>query len=193
MRLVGGEVAGMVGLNGSGKSTFLMAVFGALPQADGTVHIDGEYCSSADRWRRVSLLPQTSFLPRDLRLQRAALLYVGRAGLSFLRDDSRACSLLSSKVGDLSSGERRYAEFLLVLALERDFVLLDEPFAQIEPVYVERMVGAIRAFKKTGFLLTDQNHRELRRTCDRALVMSHGHLQDIGSADSDLRGVGYLP
>jgi lipopolysaccharide export system ATP-binding protein len=188
-----GEITGLVGRNGSGKTTLLRLVLGHSGHGEAVVKADGTFVPASRRWRHVAYLPQQSFLPRDCSVRRAGRLFVGAGSDAVLQSDSRAATLFQRKVGDLSSGERRYVEFLLVLALDRPFAFLDEPFSQIEPLYVELMSRALRDRKDRGFLITDHNYWAVREVSTRLLSLSDGRLRQIGPTDEELRRAGYLP
>jgi len=187
------DVLGLVGRNGCGKTTLLRVLFG-LVAASGVVKVDGHYVAADDRWRHMAYLPQHSFLPRDQEVRRSTRLFLGPSGERILEEDRRLRSLARRKVGELSAGERRLVEFHLIMGLNRSFVLLDEPFSQVEPIYVEAMSAMIRArSQQTAFILTDHNHWSVREVCTGLYSLDNGTLRKMGSEDSDLRRAGYLP
>jgi ABC-type multidrug transport system ATPase subunit len=188
------DVVGLLGRNGSGKTTLLRTLFGLAEASSGVLKIDGDFVTPGHRWRRMAYLPQGSFLPRDQRVRAAARSFLGRRGEDLVRQDHRLGQLLQRRTGELSVGERRLLEFTLVLGLGRRFVLLDEPFSQIEPIYVQLMSESIRAQSpECAFLITDHNHWSVREVCTSLLYIEGGKLRRIGSGDSDLRRAGYLP
>ena len=188
------DIVGLVGRNGCGKTTLLRVIFGLVEAASGTVKVDGRYVAPGERWRHMAYLPQGPFLPRDLDVRRSTRLFLGPQGQRVLEQDRRLQSMARRRIGDLSAGERRLLEFHLVMALNRKFVLLDEPFSQVEPIYVEAMSAMIRArSKETAFVLTDHNHWSVRQVCTGLYSLDEGTLTRIGSDDTDLRRVGYLP
>jgi ABC-type multidrug transport system ATPase subunit len=188
------QVVGLVGRNGSGKTTLLRALFGLLDIGSGVVKLDGKYLAAHQRWRHMAYLPQQSFLPRDHNVRRAALRFLGRKGEGIVRSQPRLSGLLHRRVGDLSAGERRLLEFHLILGLQRDVVLLDEPFSQIEPLYVQLMSEAVRARStQSAFILTDHNHWSVRDLCTGLLFLENGELRPIGSGEVELQRAGYLP
>ena len=188
-----GEIVGMVGLNGCGKSTLIRIISGELRLHSGTIRIDGEYCAPKNRWRHIAVLPQHNFLPRQKSVIGASRLYAGPAGKAIVLADSRTRSLIHQKVGDLSGGERRYVEFLLTLSLRRTHVLLDEPFSEMEPIYIERMSAAIREHINTGFLITDHRLHDVRNVSTRLISLADGHATLAKSTDAAFQQTGYLP
>lgn len=193
VRISTGAVTGLIGLNGVGKSTLLRMLLGAVRSDSCVIHIDGRYTPERRLHQYVSWLPQSSFLPLDLPLVRAAKLFAGQRGVEALEYDEACSCLLTRKVRHMSSGQRRYSEFLLTLALDRQFVLLDEPFAQVEPITVQRMTARIRESSRQGFLVTDQNMKVLLPVCDNLILLKDGRLVDIGMDESTLIKAGYLP
>jgi ABC-type multidrug transport system ATPase subunit len=193
LRIETGEIVGLVGRNGSGKTTLLRLLLGHSGRGLGVVKVDSIFVPPSQRWRHIAFLPQQSFLPRDCTVRQAGRLFLGPQSESVLRADARTLDLLQRRIGDLSSGERRYVEFLLVLGLNRSFVFLDEPFSQIEPLYVELMSQALRRRKESAFLVTDHNYRSVRDVSTRLLSLAGGRLAAVGSTDQELREAGYLP
>lgn len=193
LRIKTGDTVGLVGRNGCGKTTLLRALFGLPGYGAGVVRVNDRFVAPVHRWRYIAFLPQQSFLPRDCSVQQAGQLFLGRLEGSVLQTDMRTRDLLHRKIRALSSGERRYVEFLLVLALNRSFVFLDEPFSQIEPLYVELMSQSMRRCTDSAFLLTDHNYRSVRDVSTQLLALSDGHLTPIGPTDEELRRAGYLP
>ncbi len=188
-----GERVGLLGVNGSGKTTLFRCLTGEIRDATGVVHIRGRYVAPAHRWKHIAYLNQIGFLPRDRSVRKGASLFAGAAGIRALREDERAASLLHRRVGALSGGERRYVEFLLVLQLDRDVTLLDEPFAQIEPLYVERMHAVLRNRRRGSFVITDHNHVDVRKVCARLLILRDGRIGEVADRESDLVAAHYLP
>jgi ABC-type multidrug transport system ATPase subunit len=188
------DIVGLVGRNGCGKTTLIRTLLGLVDGASGVVKVDGRFVPPRQRWRHMAYLPQQSFLPRDSLVRRASAHFLGTPGELIVRDDPRLRQLAHRRVGDLSSGERRHLEFRLVLGLGRNTVLLDEPFSQIEPLYVQLMSEIIRSESAhRSFLLTDHNHWSIRSVSTKLLNLDQGRIRSIGSGDTDLQRAGYLP
>ncbi|MGV3524646.1 MAG: ATP-binding cassette domain-containing protein [Candidatus Sericytochromatia bacterium] len=187
-----GRVLGLLGRNGCGKSTLLQIVVGTLKADVGRVQLNG--LSVRHLYREpeaVAYLPQASFLPRRWRVEQALKRFAGREGLA-LREDVRLAPLLTTRVADLSGGERRYLELCLVLALPRAFYLLDEPFSELEPLYKQAASQRIRAVTKTsGVIVTDHDYAQIVAVSDEILLMHQGQTQRVESL-AELRGR-YLP
>jgi lipopolysaccharide export system ATP-binding protein len=191
----GGEVVGLLGPNGAGKTTTFYRVVGLVRADAGTILIDGQPVHNQPIHRRarlgLSYLPQEASIFRKLtvaenvravlELQRGA---DGRALAPALIEE-RLTALLRElgveKLADvpapaLSGGERRRVEIARALATQPRFILLDEPFAGVDPIAVieiQRIIGFLRA-KGIGVLITDHNVRETLGICDRAYIISEG-------------------
>jgi lipopolysaccharide export system ATP-binding protein len=210
-----GEVVGLLGPNGAGKTTIFYMVVGLVRADLGTIHIDGQAVQGLPIHQRsrlgLSYLPQEASIFRKLNVEENI-----RAVLELQRDaDGRALkkavidSLLNQLLLDLSidklrdspapalsGGERRRVEIARALATQPRFILLDEPFAGVDPIAVieiQRIIGFLKA-RGIGVLITDHNVRETLGICDRAYIISDGHVlaegrpQDI-VANAEVRKV----
>jgi lipopolysaccharide export system ATP-binding protein len=199
-----GEVVGLLGPNGAGKTTTFYMVVGLVRADAGTIHIDGRPVHSLPIHKRarlgLSYLPQEASIFRKLSVEdnvRAVLeLQVGPDGRPFPKAviDRRLDALLhelgierlrDSPAPALSGGERRRVEIARALATQPRFILLDEPFAGIDPIAVieiQRIVSFLRA-RGIGVLITDHNVRETLGICDRAYIISDGRVLAEGSAE----------
>lgn len=190
-----GEVVGLLGPNGAGKTTTFYMVVGLVRADAGTILIDGQPVHGLPIHRRsrlgLSYLPQEASIFRKLDVEdnvRAVLeLQVGADGralpkaeierrLDGLLHDLGVIKLRDSPAPALSGGERRRVEIARALATQPRFILLDEPFAGIDPIAVieiQRIVAFLRD-RGIGVLITDHNVRETLGICDRAYIISEG-------------------
>ena len=190
-----GEVVGLLGPNGAGKTTSFYMIVGLVRADAGSITIDGKSAEKMPIHRRarlgLSYLPQEASIFRKLNVEenvRAVLeLQRGEDGkplagkaleerLDALLADLRVEHLRSSPAPALSGGERRRVEIARALASNPQFILLDEPFAGIDPIAVIE-IQRIISFLKTrgiGVLITDHNVRETLGICDRAYIISEG-------------------
>ncbi|HRZ60072.1 MAG TPA: LPS export ABC transporter ATP-binding protein [Rubrivivax sp.] len=190
-----GEVVGLLGPNGAGKTTTFYMVVGLVRADAGTIHIDGRPVHGLPIHRRsrlgLSYLPQEASIFRKLSVEenvRAVLeLQRGDDGrplpraeidrrLDGLLHDLGVSRLRDSPAPALSGGERRRVEIARALATQPRFILLDEPFAGIDPIAVieiQRIVAFLRD-RGIGVLITDHNVRETLGICDRAYIISEG-------------------
>jgi ABC-type multidrug transport system ATPase subunit len=164
-----------------------------LDSATMSIRIDGMPARTETIYRHVAYLPQESFLPRELKVEACIRLFLqSESQRYFVSDDKRVKELSASRIGRLSGGERRYIELLLILARDQDFLLLDEPFAELDPIYRERAVGLIKdASLKKGIILTDQDYRSVLSASTSLALLSNCNLKHIGSG-IELIQYGYI-
>jgi lipopolysaccharide export system ATP-binding protein len=197
-----GEVVGLLGPNGAGKTTSFYMIVGLVRPDAGEITIDGQRVEHMPIHRRarlgLSYLPQEASIFRKLTVAenvRAVLeLQVDAAGnpltepeiekrLSGLLKDLRVEHLVDSPAVALSGGERRRVEIARALATQPRFILLDEPFAGIDPIAVieiQRIVAFLKS-RGIGVLITDHNVRETLGICDHAFIISDGKLLAQGT------------
>jgi lipopolysaccharide export system ATP-binding protein len=191
----GGEVVGLLGPNGAGKTTCFYMIVGLVPADAGTIDIDSAPVTGLPIHKRarlgLSYLPQDASVFRRLNVEQniRAVLELQRddkgAALAAKQVDERLEELLdelqiahirSSAAISLSGGERRRVEIARALATSPRFILLDEPFAGVDPIAVIEIQRIVRFLKGRGIgvLITDHNVRETLGICDRAYIISDG-------------------
>ena len=198
-----GEVVGLFGPNGAGKTTSFYMIVGLVPSDAGEISLDGIGISRFPIHRRASLglsyLPQEASVFRKLtvedniravlELQRANGKSLSRAAieenLDTLLADLQIEKLRENQALSLSGGERRRVEIARALATNPRFVLLDEPFAGIDPIAVIEIQRIVRFLKERGIgvLITDHNVRETLGICDRAYIINQGSVLASGRPD----------
>ncbi len=199
-----GEVVGLLGPNGAGKTTSFYMIVGLVRADGGQILIDGQDVTRAPIHRRarmgLSYLPQEASVFRKLSVAdnvRAILeLQTDAEGRALARDaiehklevllqDLRVDHLRDSPALALSGGERRRVEIARALATEPRFILLDEPFAGIDPIAVIEIQRIIAFLKQRGIgvLITDHNVRETLGICDHAYIISEGRVLAQGTPD----------
>ena len=191
-----GEILGVFGRNGSGKSSLLKILFGTL-QADrmlGT--IDGKIFAPKNVIGRqqIGYLPQFSFLPQYKKVRQVIPLFL-EAGE--LQDKvfyaPRIAKIENQRVGQLSIGERRYLELLLLAHAPHPFLLLDEPFSMIEPLYKDIIQAFLMDIKpRKGIILTDHYFRDVLPITNRNILLKDASFLPI-LGEKDLARLGYLP
>ena len=210
-----GEVVGLLGPNGAGKTTSFYMIVGLVRPGAGDIRIDGQSVEHMPIHRRarlgLSYLPQEASIFRKLNVEdnvRAVLeLQRDAAGKPLTRDeidrrldgllnDLRVQHLRQSPALALSGGERRRVEIARALATQPRFILLDEPFAGIDPIAVIEIQRIIRFLKDRGIgvLITDHNVRETLGICDHAYIINDGRVLAEGTPaeivnDADVRRV----
>jgi lipopolysaccharide export system ATP-binding protein len=191
-----GEVVGLLGPNGAGKTTTFYMTVGMIPADGGQVLLDDEAITDAPMHRRarrgLGYLPQETSVFRKLSVEQNVLAILELLGVKRLERQARTAGLLAelgiqrlahSRAGDLSGGERRRLEISRALATDPSFMLLDEPFAGIDPLAVIDIKGIIRHLKSKGIgvLISDHNVRETLEVCDRAYILSEGTVIEAGT------------
>ncbi|MCZ8114095.1 LPS export ABC transporter ATP-binding protein [Silanimonas sp.] len=197
-----GEVVGLLGPNGAGKTTCFYMVVGLVPSDAGEILLDGQDISTLamhQRARRgVGYLPQEASVFRSLSAAdnvRAALELredlspaQREAELGHLLDELHIGHVAEQPGESLSGGERRRIEIARALAANPRYMLLDEPFAGVDPISVGEIQGIIRHLKHRGIgvLITDHNVRETLGICDRAYILNAGTVLAQGSPNDVL-------
>lgn len=194
-----GEIVGLLGPNGAGKTTSFHMIVGLIPSDAGTIHLNNEEISNLPMDRRSFLglgyLPQESSVFRRLTvaenimaiLQTRPQLDENRAKkrLANLMNEFHISHLADNLGASLSGGERRRVEIARALASEPQFLLLDEPFAGIDPISINDIQRITRYLSHhgIGILVTDHNVREALGTCDRAYIVNDGRIIAEGTPD----------
>jgi lipopolysaccharide export system ATP-binding protein len=193
-----GEVIGLLGPNGAGKTTCFYMMVGLVPMDGGELHLDDVRLTHMPMHRRarlgLSYLPQEASIFRRLtvaeNVQAVLELYnddpeVIRNKLEDLLHDLHVAHLHSSPAVSLSGGERRRVEIARALATHPRFILLDEPFAGVDPIAVldiQKIIGFLKA-RGIGVLITDHNVRETLGICDRAYIINDGSVLAYGKPE----------
>jgi len=197
-----GEVVGLLGPNGAGKTTCFYMVVGLVPADGGTISVDEHDLTRANMHKRARLglgyLPQEASIFRRLSVQDniEAILELRKEldgekrkqELGRLLDEFNVAHLADQMGVSLSGGERRRVEIARALAADPRFILLDEPFAGVDPISVgeiQQIVGQLRD-REIGILITDHNVRETLGICDRAYIISEGRVLTQGPPDAVL-------
>ena len=203
IEVVSGEVIGLLGPNGAGKTTSFYMIVGLVPSEAGEILLDGERISNLPIHRRaergLSYLLQEASVFRKLSVEdniRAVLELQKSDGkplsreeidkrLNTLLEELQIESLRQNPALSLSGGERRRVEIARALATNPRFILLDEPFAGVDPIAVIEIQRIVRFLKARGIgvLITDHNVRETLDICDRAYIINQGSVLASGSPD----------
>ncbi len=198
-----GQVVGLLGPNGAGKTTSFYMIVGLVPQDGGKVTIDSQDITAMPMHQRarhgIGYLPQEASIFRRLTVEENLLGVLQlRTNLSRTEQLDRVEALLDEfHIGhirkntgmSLSGGERRRVEIARALAVEPRFILLDEPFAGVDPISVidiKRIIEHLRD-RGLGVLITDHNVRETLDVCEKAYIVSHGNLIAEGTPQAILQ------
>jgi lipopolysaccharide export system ATP-binding protein len=193
-----GEVVGLLGPNGAGKTTTFYMVVGLVEPDEGRVFLDREDITGLPMYERarlgISYLPQEASVFRRMTVEDNLKAILETLDLAPAEIERRTDELLArmrleklrkNRGQSLSGGERRRLEIARALVLEPRVLLLDEPFAGIDPIAVLDIQGIIASLKESGIgiLITDHNVRETMRITDRAYILNHGRILRAGSPE----------
>jgi lipopolysaccharide export system ATP-binding protein len=192
LRVQTGQIVGLLGRNGSGKSVLLQTIFGARAVADASVRVNGRRVVPAFRQPGLlNYLPQEPLLPPSL-AQAARLLGVNMDAATARFPELR--SQFGQRLGELSGGSARLVQALLLLHADTAFSLFDEPFSGVMPVHVETLAEEMQRLKsRKGLLITDHRYAEVLPICDVVYLLHQGRLLQLaGDVREQLRDYGYL-
>ncbi|MBT3311833.1 MAG: LPS export ABC transporter ATP-binding protein [Desulfobacterales bacterium] len=193
-----GKVVGLLGPNGAGKTTTFYMTVGMIKPIEGKVFLDGEDITENPMYLRarkgVGYLPQESSVFKKLTVRQNVMAILEILPISRSEQEKRTDSLLDElgikhlskqKAGSLSGGERRRLEITRVLSTNPSFILLDEPFAGIDPlaiIDIQKMIEHLTE-RKIGVLISDHNVRETLGVCDIAYILNDGKVIESGDPD----------
>ena len=193
-----GEVVGLLGPNGAGKTTTFYMIVGMIRPNEGSVFLDAADITRSPMYKRarmgIGYLPQEASIFRKMTVRENLLAVLELTNLSHKDREVRCDQLLNdfgiahlgkSKGYVLSGGERRRTEIARALALDPKFILLDEPFAGVDPIAVEDIMKIVRNLKHRGIgvLVTDHNVHETLSITDRSYLLFEGKILMSGSAE----------
>ena len=193
-----GEIVGLLGPNGAGKTTSFYMIVGMVKPNSGKIFLDDKEITNEPMYRRAQLgigyLPQEASVFRKLSIEDNLYAILEMTKLTKKEQHMKAESLLDEfalhhvrkNLGDqLSGGERRRTEIARALATDPKFILLDEPFAGVDPIAVEDIQNVVRKLKdkNIGILITDHNVHETLSITDRAYLLYSGSVIKSGSAE----------
>ena len=202
IELQGAEVVGLLGPNGAGKTTIFYMIVGLLRPDRGRMFLNGEEITSLPMYLRarkgIGYLPQEPSVFRKLTVEENLTAILESLPLSreerkkqldSLLEELGLTSLRRQKAYSLSGGERRRVEITRALVLSPSFILLDEPFAGIDPIAVLDIQSIIRQLKSKGIgiIITDHNVRETLGVCDRAYILNEGQILESGTPEKIAR------
>jgi lipopolysaccharide export system ATP-binding protein len=193
-----GEIVGLLGPNGAGKTTTFYMITGMIKPSRGQIFLDRNEITHEPMYRRarkgISYLAQEPSIFGKLTVENNLKLVLEMTGLSKAEQEEKLGRLLADlglehlrkqKGYKLSGGERRRVEICRSLAMDPDFILLDEPFAGVDPIAVEDIQSIVFDLKKRriGVLITDHNVRETLSITDRSYLMYDGRILKSGSSE----------
>ena len=189
-----GEIIGLLGPNGAGKTTTFYMITGMIKPTKGNIYLDNKEITSKAMYKRarsgIGYLAQEPSIFGKLTVENNLRLVLEMSGLSKNKQNDKIETLLDemsiqhirgSLGSNLSGGERRRVEICRALSMDPDFILLDEPFAGVDPIAVEDIQSIVKSLKKKeiGVLITDHNVRETLSITDRSYLLFNGNIFNI--------------
>ena len=200
LNISSGEIIGLLGPNGAGKTTTFYMTVGLVTPDSGSIQIDNEDITNLPMYKRankgIGYLPQERSIFRKMTVTENILAILElrkdlnkkqrQEKLNSLLDDFSIQHIKNSDAISLSGGECRRVEIARALALNPRFILLDEPFAGIDPITITEIKNIIKSLaqKNIGILITDHNVRETLKICDRAYIVYDGNIITSGPAEN---------
>jgi ABC-type multidrug transport system ATPase subunit len=189
-----GEIIGLLGRNGSGKSTLLKIIFGSLLADNKFVRVDSKIVNSLiDNRKLINYLPQDNFLPNHIRIKKIISLFCDKTNSEIIKNHAFFRPLLNKKSKQLSSGEQRIVEIFLIVYSDAKYILIDEPFNGVAPIYKEDIKNIIKEqSKRKGFIITDHDYRNIFDISTKTILIHDGETKEIKQIN-ELKYWGYIP
>jgi len=194
LEIATGNITGILGRNGSGKTTLFKTVIGTLKPSSLHAYLDGEIIqNNTDLYRFIGFHPQEIILPQGVLVSKLITMYILNG------DDQNKIfyapgvyDMQSKRVYQLSHGQQRYLQFLLILNLKHSFIFLDEPFSMVEPIYRSFIKDKLVEYKNDkGIIITDHYYLDILDVSDKIYLIKNGEISPINKPE-DLISNGYL-
>ncbi|CAM3676032.1 ABC transporter ATP-binding protein [Mucilaginibacter galii] len=187
-----GEIVGILGRNGCGKSSLLKIIFGTLNPDYKYISIDDRYVKKGYVGNQIAYLPQHHYLPANITINKMAPMLVDRKDWEEFAAYPTYQAHAHKKPGELSGGEIRQLEMLMILYSSATYILMDEPFTHISPVQADDFKAILRKRVKTkGLIVTDHQYQNILEVSDRIILIENGHTKMIAKHE-ELVTYGYL-
>ena len=188
-----GEVIGLFGRNGCGKTTLLKIIFGSLRAENKFIKVNGRIVQTLrENQNNIAYLPQKNFLPGHLQVKKIFDLFCKSTQTNSLKNDPHVKPFLDRKSKELSGGERRMIELLLILNSNAQYILIDEPFNGVEPRYKEEIKNNIQKHSEhKGFIITDHDYLSIVAIATKVMLLQDGSIKETTAGD-ELIKVNYL-
>jgi len=176
-----GKIVGILGRNGSGKSTLFQIIFGSLKGETQYVKFNDVILQNQyDRKNRISYLPQYSFLPKNIKIKKLIKLFCTDENSAKLLHSELLKPFIDEIPRNLSSGELRILEVLLIIYSKAEFILLDEPFHSLSPKIVSEIKKSIKEESKNkGFIISDHQYQYVLEISDNIYLLTNTYLKPI--------------
>ena len=188
-----GKITGLVGRNGCGKSTLLKIIFGIETAQNKFILAGNKKINNLSDSRGViNYLPQENFLPNNVKIKTLINLFIDKKNRSVLIENIYIKPLLNKQNQELSGGEKRILEILLIIHSNVEFILLDEPFNGVSPIVKDYIINYLKEMKSLkGFIITDHDYESVINLADNIVFLKDGILKEI-KKPGELVELGYL-
>lgn len=189
-----GKVVGILGRNGTGKSTLLKIIFGTLKGDYQYIRVDHKVIQHQwDRKDKIAYLPQDFFLPKGVKIKKLIPIFCNSENSKKLKELDLMKPFLDETSRNLSGGEKKIVEALLIIFSDSKFVLLDEPFNGLSPKMTNEMQKLIKEqSKEKGIIISDHRYQDVMDISDEIYLLSDSHLKPIKDL-KELQRYNYLP
>jgi ABC-type multidrug transport system ATPase subunit len=190
---VKGKITGLIGRNGCGKSTLLKIIFGIEKTENKFIFAgDKKINNVSDSRGLINYLPQENFLPNNVKIKTLINLFLDKKNRSVLIENIYIRPLLNKQNQELSGGEKRILEILLIIHSNAEFILLDEPFNGVSPIIKDYIINYLKEMKSLkGYIITDHDYENVINLADNIVFLKDGSLKEI-KHPSELVELGYL-
>jgi len=189
-----GKVVGILGRNGTGKSTLLKIIFGTLKGDYQYIRVDNKVLQHQwDRKNKIAYLPQDFFLPKGIKIKNLIPIFCNKENSEKLTESDLIKPFLNETSRNLSGGEKKIVETLLIIFSESKFILLDEPFNGLSPkmtTEIQKLI--IEQSKDKGIIISDHRYQEVLDISDEIYLLADSHLKPIKDL-KELQRYNYLP
>lgn len=187
-----GEVIGLLGRNGSGKSSLLRIIFGTLTPSYKYVSIDDIFITKGYYQNRIAYLPQHNYLPNGIKISQLAAMLIDNQYWEAFSNLAIYQNHKHKTTEQLSGGELRQLEMLMILYCKTGFILLDEPFTHVIPIQADYFKEIIKKVAKTkGIIITDHQYNNVLDVSDKLILLTSGRTKHINNVD-ELITYGYI-
>jgi lipopolysaccharide export system ATP-binding protein len=187
-----GEVVGLLGCNGCGKSSLLKIIFGTLTPNYKYVSINDQFIHTGYLNNRIAYLPQHNYMPDGIKIEKLARVIVDPISWDEFTELPSYQKNYNKTIGELSGGELRQLETMILIHSKADFILLDEPFTHISPIQADEFKPVIRACaKRKGIIITDHQYYNILDVSDKIILLTNGTTKHITN-NEELVTYGYL-
>ncbi|MFA6085182.1 ATP-binding cassette domain-containing protein [Mucilaginibacter sp.] len=187
-----GEVVGLLGRNGCGKSSLLKVIFGTLTPNYKYVSINDQFIHTGYLNNRIAYLPQHNYLPGGIKIEKLARVIVDPVSWNEFTGLPSYQKNYNKTIDELSGGELRQLETMMIIHSKADFILLDEPFTHISPIQADEFKPVIRACaKRKGIIITDHQYYNILDVSDKIILLTDGCTKHINNVE-ELITYGYI-